>query len=234
MVLVVKLLLESLEIAFNLQPFIVLYKSLKAFYISKMGQSFLALQAWSVGLLDACISYNFFVKPTADANLTWEIPFIMNGDSFVSSLTARIVIVFLDIHMSFSGDEFYIFLVILRIQGFLVSGCEMFSVHAVINVALDRTQCNVVNFIDMRRYSQIWTLKISGILIWHNSAHFSIVTSECLVHWTALGIMLIWSYIYSPDVGKYCSMLVDWPPCIVFISYITLYTFLPSISKGPV
>lgn len=84
--------------------------------------------------------------------------------------------------MSFSGDEFYIFLVILHIQGFLVSGRDMFSVHAVINVALDRTQCNVVNFIDMRRYSQIWTLKISGILIWHNSAHFSIVTSECLVH----------------------------------------------------
>lgn len=199
-----------------------------------MGQSFLALQTWSVGLLDGCINYNFFVKLAADANLTWKIPFIINCDSFISSLTARIVIVFLGIRMSFSGDESYIFLVILHIQEFLVSGCEMFSVHAVINVVLDRTQCNVVNFIGMRRYSQMWALKTSHILTWHNSAQFSIVTSECLVHWTALGIMVVWSYVYSPSVGKYCSILVDWPSCIDLISYITPYTLLPSICKGSV
>lgn len=44
MVLVVKLVLESLETVFNSQPLIV-NKSVTACHISKMGQSFLVLQA---------------------------------------------------------------------------------------------------------------------------------------------------------------------------------------------
>lgn len=77
------------------------------------------------------------------------------------------------------GGKSYLFLVMLCIQGFLISGCEMFSVHAVINVVLDTTQFNVINIIGMRSYSHMWALfKISDILFWPNFAHVSIVTSE--------------------------------------------------------
>jgi len=51
-VLVAKLLLGSVETVFNSQPCMLVYKSLAACYISKMGQSFLALQYWNVGVLD--------------------------------------------------------------------------------------------------------------------------------------------------------------------------------------
>lgn len=88
MILVVKLLLGTLETVFNSQPCIILYQSYKlcrACYISKVGQSFLALQAWHASFFSGSINYNFIVKPKIDQNLS-VIPFIISGESLISSL----------------------------------------------------------------------------------------------------------------------------------------------------
>jgi len=61
-------------------------------------------------------------------------------------------------------------------RGFLVSGSEMFSVRAVINVVLDTTQFNVINFTGMRSYSQMWALLRHLIFYFDITAQFSVVT----------------------------------------------------------
>lgn len=73
------------------------------------------------------------------------IPFIINGERFISSLIVRIGIVLFGIWMSFSVVVnlcilgYTLHSRIINSQGFLVSGCEMFSVCAVVNVVLDTT-----------------------------------------------------------------------------------------------
>jgi len=52
----------------------------------------------------------------------------------------------------------------------------MFSVRAVINVVLDTTQFNVINFTGMRSYSQMWALLRHLIFYFDITAQFSVVT----------------------------------------------------------